>query len=128
MSKQETKMFWADLDMFRDLGFPQTATRIREELRKSWNADFFINWAFDHGYSIRKNQPVSYLTDEFNFDNQWSVMRDDVPYCSPNSDRVWSAPTAKEAIEKAYYAISKWNSASDRYGEMIRPFWLDTDS
>lgn len=134
MNTQESKMFWADLDVFRDLGFPQTAARIREELKKHWNSDFIIGWAFDNGYKVFKVPDNPHCTDEFNFYNKWVVERMEVPYCCNANHRSWYGATAKEAIDNAVEAILKWKTDPEgryvdgkKYKLEIPKWWEQVD-
>lgn len=79
-------MYWCDLDVLSDLGFPNTAQRIRNELEKSYNSDNLIQWAWDNGFSVEK------------YDGLWIVKRTQAPY----SDNIsWSDKIFKIALDKA---------------------------
>jgi hypothetical protein len=120
-------MFWCDLDVFRDLGFPQTAQRIRDELMRVRNADNYLSWAFDHGFSISKNANSTFLTDKGNFNTRWTIGRSDYPYYSPDGKNCWLGPTAREALSKAILDMAKWNDHQDNDGQIAHidvPTWV----
>jgi hypothetical protein len=110
-------MFWCDLDVMKDLGFPQTAQRIREELKQAWNCDNIIEWAYDNGFRIRKNKTSDIFTDEANENYQWSVEREYSPFCDKDGNRGWNGPTAKQALSKAIHAVSS-------HGNVTVPPWI----
>lgn len=54
-------------------------------------------------WTVTRNQPSGYLTDEGNARNAWSVQRAGAPYCADlgPGNRSWNGPTALAALKAA---------------------------
>lgn len=62
--------------------------------------------ALDSGeWSIRRNPPCDSLTDEANLEHAWSVQREKAPYCTKDGHRVFSGPTAYDALRAGQVAF-----------------------
>lgn len=62
--------------------------------------------AMDSGeWAFVRNQPVSYLTDEWYAENQWSLQRTVAPFCGKDGVRHWSGPTPSAALNKARLSL-----------------------
>jgi hypothetical protein len=68
-----------------------------------------IEQAMRDGYVITYNHPATYLTDEANEEQQWSVTRSIAPYGS--DVRHWSGHTIQEALDKAKLSLQPYFEA-----------------
>ena len=92
-----------------------------------YNNDNIIEWAFDHGYKVQKHSDHPWFKKSANDARRWSVERTDVPYCAHDHTNCWFAPTAKEAITKAYteLAISmETPEYKNRDYVLTKPHWI----
>lgn len=80
-------MYWCDLDVLRDLGFPKTSERIREELTKTRNSDNIVQWAWDNGFRVER------------YDQRWYITRTTSPYSDINV--CWNGDVLKDVIHAA---------------------------
>lgn len=58
-------------------------------------------------WTVTRHTPISYLTDEANRRNAWSVQRTQAPFCTEAGERLWSGPTPLHALSAARKALDK---------------------
>lgn len=64
--------------------------------------------AMDSGqWTITRNLPVPYLTDEANEEFKWSIRRAVAPFCGKDGIRQWEGPTPSVALARAQTSLRK---------------------